>query len=577
MRKQAALTILLVGMLSLSACGKQIVQNDVSKPATSPSKNRTTDFNQMQPVFLFLAAQSALQQQHLPLAVSLLTALHKKDPSAAVPLLQLIPLQLRLRNSQVALHHINAGLSAAASWNDADQRALRLLQVRALVLEKQTALAITLAKKFVADYPKDIDTRRLLIKLQIDANDFSEAHRTLIAGLSGEHRAEFLMMQARLYARQENIDAVRIVIKLMRKESPDDVNPVILLSRLENEQQHADIAEAVLRDFIKIHPESMTASHHLGKLFLQQKRFDESIEIYEQLVEKSNGNSEVLSALGLIYYQTGKFEKAIATFERSVKSRGSIGINFYLAASLEAAGRKKEAAEIYDKFSPQDPAWADAQLRLAKIEFEAEHFSKVRKRLITLTTTVDSAEVIGNALLFLSIVHLGKESHQLLLDDTQSALKLENPPAELLFNRAVAYEALDDYQGIEDSLQNLLTRYPEHDSALNFLGYVYAERGVKLDEAEAMIRKALNKKGDDGFYLDSLAWVLYQRGQFKEALKIQLRALDFVTDDPVMYDHLGDIYWRVDDVKAARQAWRKSIILKYEKPELLNKKIEQGL
>ena len=113
--------------------------------------------------------------------------------------------------------------------------------------------------------------------------------------------------------------------------------------------------------------------------------------------------------------------------------------------------------------------------------------------------------------------------------------------------------------------------------SLNFLGYIYALQGIQLNQAEVLIKRALVHKPDDGYYMDSLAWVYYKKGDYIRALRTQEKALEIVADDPVMMEHLGDILWRTGDKKAARNAWQKSIELKSENPNLLKRKIAEGL
>src|SRR5207247_1682915 len=80
--------------------------------------------------------------------------------------------------------------------------------------------------------------------------------------------------------------------------------------------------------------------------------------------------------------------------------------------------------------------------------------------------------------------------------------------------------------------------------ALNYLGYTYAEMGVRLDEAEKLIRRALEIEPDDGFYVDSLGWVYYQRGDYRRAVEHLERAVELAGDDPTVAEHLGDAYSR---------------------------------
>ena len=85
---------------------------------------------------------------------------------------------------------------------------------------------------------------------------------------------------------------------------------------------------------------------------------------------------------------------------------------------------------------------------------------------------------------------------------------------------------------------------------------MWAERGVKLQEAEALIRTALKAKPESPPYLDSLGWVLYKQGKFEDAAKaLEDAAKAEPESDPLMWDHLGDAYWRLSRPKDAAKAW----------------------
>ena len=113
----------------------------------------------------------------------------------------------------------------------------------------------------------------------------------------------------------------------------------------------------------------------------------------------------------------------------------------------------------------------------------------------------------------------------------------------------------------EAILQRVLKINPNHAAANNNLGYAWADRGVHLDDAERMIRTAVAKEPDSVAYRDSLAWVLYKKGKLKDASK-QLDAIlkdPQAKTDPVIWDHHGDVLWRLGKHKDAVNAWQASL------------------
>jgi tetratricopeptide (TPR) repeat protein len=123
---------------------------------------------------------------------------------------------------------------------------------------------------------------------------------------------------------------------------------------------------------------------------------------------------------------------------------------------------------------------------------------------------------------------------------------------------SIIYVNQDKFDQGEAELEILLRRDPDDPGINNDLGYLYADRGKKLEEAEAMIRKAVAAEPDNTAYLDSLGWILYRRGKFEEALEPLKKAAEDTTADATIHDHLGDAYFKLQKFEEARAAWQKA-------------------
>ncbi len=124
---------------------------------------------------------------------------------------------------------------------------------------------------------------------------------------------------------------------------------------------------------------------------------------------------------------------------------------------------------------------------------------------------------------------------------------------------AVAHEELDHFEPTERYLKAFLEVRPDEPDVLNFLGYLYAEENVKLDEAEKLLERALELSPDNPFYLDSLGWVYYRQGKAEEAVELIQRAIyGMETDDAVLRDHLGDAFLLQGNVEGAIAEWERA-------------------
>jgi tetratricopeptide (TPR) repeat protein len=141
------------------------------------------------------------------------------------------------------------------------------------------------------------------------------------------------------------------------------------------------------------------------------------------------------------------------------------------------------------------------------------------------------------------------------------------------FPFAAACERNQQYQQAEDYLQKCIEISPDFAEALNYLGYMLADRGEHLDKARALIEKAVKLEPKNGAYLDSLGWVFFKLKQPRQALPWLLKAIEFTPEaDATVLDHLGEVYMGLGQLDKAREAWKKSLSI--ESNEDVKKKIE---
>jgi Flp pilus assembly protein TadD len=100
---------------------------------------------------------------------------------------------------------------------------------------------------------------------------------------------------------------------------------------------------------------------------------------------------------------------------------------------------------------------------------------------------------------------------------------------------------------------------PVNAAAANYLGYMLADRGVRLEESVQYIRKALDLEPNNGAYLDSLGWAYYKIGKYDLAEVNLEKAAKLVSNDPTIHEHLGHVYLRVGKKKQALQEWERAL------------------
>ena len=145
----------------------------------------------------------------------------------------------------------------------------------------------------------------------------------------------------------------------------------------------------------------------------------------------------------------------------------------------------------------------------------------------------------------------------------------------LLYARGMTYEREGEWDKAEDDLKAALVYRPNHPYLLNYLGYSWADQGKKLEESKELIQRAVSLRPTDGYIVDSLGWVIYMMGDYKEATPYLERAVELLPYDATINDHLGDALWKVGRKTEARFQWERA--LNATEDETLAEKIREKM
>ena len=149
---------------------------------------------------------------------------------------------------------------------------------------------------------------------------------------------------------------------------------------------------------------------------------------------------------------------------------------------------------------------------------------------------------------------------QKTLDTAESLSHTDPEKLDILFRRGAMLERQKSFEEAEQEFRKVLQLDPNNAEALNYLGYMFADRGVHLEEAQQMISKALDIVPGNGAFLDSLGWVHFRLNRLDQAADELRQALEKnYSDDPTVHDHLGEVYFKQGKLKEAIQQWEASV------------------
>ena len=145
------------------------------------------------------------------------------------------------------------------------------------------------------------------------------------------------------------------------------------------------------------------------------------------------------------------------------------------------------------------------------------------------------------------------------LDKAEQLSTKDEDKQYVYFLRGSTYERQKKYDQAEEMFRKVLAGDPQNATALNYLGYMLADRGVKLDEALGMIKKAVDLDPANGAYLDSLGWAYFKLGKYETAEDTLIKASQRIGTDPTVQDHLGDLYQKTGRLKLAAAHWERAV------------------
>jgi tetratricopeptide (TPR) repeat protein len=402
---------------------------------------------------------------------------------------------------------------------------------------------------------------------RIDEAIAAHAHAVRLAPDSAEVRAEL----AGLYARQERmIDAVDTAEQaLLRDPDNREANRVIgsIYAALaeqrrplrpgDNPSGYAGRAVEAFERVRRSGSPDLGIDFMLGRLYLQSGSPDRAIPLLERVAAEQPGYSEAALLLAAAQEGAGRTAEAIETLQHAVeRNPRSLRGLVMLAELSEKRGEWGQAADAYARAQELSARRTDLTARRAAALINAGQAASARDLLQDGAMQADADPL----LLYLFAAAQRRAGD---LDDAEATARRLRAAApddpRGLHVMAQILEARGDVDGAERALRELLQRNPSDATALNHLGYMFAERGVRLDEAVDLVERALAIDPGNPAYLDSLGWAYYQQGRFDLADAPLTEAAEKMPGSSVIQDHLGDLRFSQERFAEAAEAWERSL------------------
>ncbi len=462
------------------------------------------------------------------------------------------------------------------------------------------------------------------------ASRFSDALLVLNQGLTDYPDSEALLSTlAKTYAAQGRFDDAVLILDDYRNKHPEQIELAheAALYRLEQGQfgeavdrlnaipqkdanqttkfllgkgffglELYDKAITAYQQAVVIDPEYYNAWIELGLTYEVQKNYIDAERVFAKLVDWGIGNQQILFRLIELNLKLNNPDQALTYVQQGSDDPALVleAVNLLLNQDFY-----DHAAELLDPMARENPVPDDALFFLAVLEYEGrdnpdkalsylesitaghQHYERsLIFRIHLLYQKNDKAkakELCLSAMtlfpkqpefrIIMAEIHDYEKEYQQALDVLLKATGIWPDNTTILYRLGLIYDRMEHRDQAIIMMEKVISKDPEYADALNYLGYTLAEQGNNLERAEVLIESALKVKPDNGYFVDSLAWVYFKQGKNRLAWQQIRRAVGLVDSDPVIWEHYGDIARALKLFSEAREGYEKALELEGDNAE----------
>jgi len=265
----------------------------------------------------------------------------------------------------------------------------------------------------------------------------------------------------------------------------------------------------------------------------------------------------LLPHLGFAYQELGDHDKAIASFEEAHRlAPGDASITAYVVQANLSAKKYTAALELARKARAENAE----DLRFARLEAQAlRQTGKPDEAVALLQEYVRQQPDKPESYVALAQIYVDTKRGADAVKTLQDAQQKFPADTTISFELGAVFDKQKRFADAESAFRQVLSKDPEHAPALNYLGYMLAERGERLDESVSLLNKALAIEPDNGSYLDSLGWAYYKADKLDLAVTNLERAAGQMQSNSVIQDHYGDVLFKLSRYDDAIAAWNRAI------------------
>jgi tetratricopeptide (TPR) repeat protein len=379
------------------------------------------------------------------------------------------------------------------------------------------------------------------------------------------------------YLNDGQLDAALEQYKVIADSNPEDAQTYIRIAEIYRREGKYDLALENLKRADTLVPDTMDVPYSMAAVYQAQGRYDDAIKLLQDLLKKTekaetgssqadrNNRAIFIERLGMIYRDQENYTAAVDTFRKMLVLGDENARSGYqeIIDTYREAKQWPQATEIAKEAVQKLPD--DRDLRMV-LDAQLADMGQVDQSVSDIRSMIKGGPEDRDAYVRLGIIFTRakrwSDAEEALSKAEQLSTKADDR-AYVYFLRGDLYQRQKNFDQAETEFKKVLAATPPTDpqaaATLNYLGYMNADRGVKLDESLNYIKQALSFEPNNPAYLDSLGWVYFKLGKYDQAEDNLNKAAAHMGSDPTVQEHLGDLYQKTGRLKLAAAHWDRAV------------------
>ena len=449
-----------------------------------------------------------------------------------------------------------------------------LAYARVLAQMQQFPLALEALKK-IAVPSSDLFSLRALCNRQMGNTEQAKADYLELVRIDSTNNLGYMFL-ASYYQRRQDNDSAEWALENLARALPDRHEVLNELAKVQTAKGEVAAARETYRRSLELAPPrvNMDALTNLADLFNREHQTDSILALFRAAVEDEPSNALLHMEVARLLLNQDSVSQALPHMWTVARlqpgdflARRRLAIVLMSVDSLQVAD--SILASLVQAGDP-DPA---THFYLGRVAALQQDFYRARDEFQLVTQRADSL-VDGWLGLGFAYRRLNQPDREIqTYQDGLVRMRSEPSAIQIYFALGAAFEQDGSVDSAVATFEEILKHDPDHAQTLNYLGYLLADRGIRLEYARDLLDRVVKMEPNNAAYLDSYGWVFFRLGQYQEAVRYLKMAAELGTDR-VIYDHLGDAYQAIGETDRAREWWQKALDQKPD-DETIKKKLDR--